>query len=76
MLSVCIVLWQEKAAAPLQPKKPNIKKKATDTSRKLENNLKKKQNKEDTMVGKSYSSLTISIYYWEHKWITSMLVKA
>jgi hypothetical protein len=37
--------------------------------------LKKKQNKEDTMVGKSYSSLTISICYWEHKWITSMLVK-
>jgi hypothetical protein len=54
---------QEKAAAPLQPKKPNTKKKATNTSRKLENNLKKKQNKEDTMVGKSYSSLTISICY-------------
>jgi hypothetical protein len=37
--------------------------------------LKKKQNKEDTMVGKSYSSLKISIYYWEHKWITIILVK-
>jgi hypothetical protein len=54
---------QEKAVAPLQPKKPYTKKKATDTSRKLENNLKKKQNKEDTMVGKSYSSLTVSICY-------------
>lgn len=76
MLSVCIVLWQEKAVAPLQPKKRNIKKETTDTSRKLESNFKKKQNKEDTMVSKSCSSLTISIYYWEHKWITSMLVKA
>ena len=51
-LSVCIMVWQEKAFAPLQPKKPNIKNKATDTSRKLENNLKKKQNKEESMVGK------------------------
>jgi hypothetical protein len=57
------MLRQEKAVAPLQPKKPNIKQKATDTSRKLGNNLKKKQNKEDTTVGKSYISLTISIYY-------------
>jgi hypothetical protein len=60
---VCILLLQEKAVAPFQPKKPNIKNKAADNSRKLENNLKKKQNKEDTMVGKSYSSLKISIYY-------------
>jgi len=62
-LSVCIVLQQEKAVAPIQPKKPNIKKKATDTSRKLQKNLIKKQNKEGTMVGKSYSSLTISAFY-------------
>lgn len=62
-LSVCIMLQQEKAVAPIQPKKPKIKKKATDNSRKLEKNLIKKQNKEDTMVGKSYSSLTISVYY-------------
>jgi len=62
-LSECVVLQQEKAVAPIQPKKPSIKKKATDTSRKLEKNLIKKQNKEDTMVGKSYSGLTISVYY-------------
>jgi hypothetical protein len=60
---VCIVLQQEKALAPIQPKKPNIKKTATDNSRKFEKNLKKKQNKEDTMVGKSYSCLTISVCY-------------
>ena len=62
-LSVCIVLQQEKAVAPIQPKKLNIKKKATDNPRKPDKNLKKKQNKEDTMVGKSDSSVTISVYY-------------
>lgn len=62
-LSVCVTLQQEKAVAPVQTKKPNIKKTATDNSRKLQKNLKKKDNNEDKMVGKTYSSVTTAIYY-------------
>jgi hypothetical protein len=29
--------------------------------------LKKKDNNEDKMVGKTYSSVTTAIYYWDHK---------
>ena len=66
-LSVCITLQQEKAVAPIQAKKPNIKNTATDHSRKLGKNVKKNQNKEKIMVGKSYSSLTMSVCYWGYK---------
>ena len=62
-LSVCVTLQQEKAVAAVQTKKPNIKKTATDLSRKLQKNLKKKDNNDDRMVGKTYSSVTTASYY-------------
>jgi ribosome-binding protein aMBF1 (putative translation factor) len=64
---ICFILQQEKAVAPVQAKKPNAKKTTADNAGKLGKNLKKKQNKEDAMVGKSYNSQTISDYYADCK---------